>query len=295
MLVFPKSIANPAAEPKASFAASKTTVPATGATANGSFAKALATTQAGAKSAAVSSAQASTVAAQAASASTTAPAGSATSAGGATTSATSGGADSVDAAQSEDRFLTLLLAQMKNQDPLNPLDNAQVTTQLAQISTVSGIEKLNTSLGALVTKLSASGPVDGAGMIGKRLLVEGDTLELGGDDSAGAAGGFQLDAAAPSVRVEVYGEGTEPVRTLTLDGSTTGVRTFEWDGKDSQGNRLTEGTYRFRATAISGTSEVPAVGLSAERVTGVVRSDAGYQLQTTSGRVFAQDVVRGVM
>ena len=184
---------------------------------------------------------------------------------------------------------------MRNQDPLNPLDNAQVTTQLAQISTVSGIEKLNTTLSAVATKLSASNPVDGAAMIGRSLLVEGDSLSLGTDEAVGTSAGLQLDTAAKSVRVDIFGDGTEPVRTLSLDGSATGVRSFEWDGKDSQGKRLAEGTYHFRATAVSGTSEVPVVGLGVERVTGVVRADTGFQFQTTSGRVYAQDAVRGVM
>ena len=73
----------------------------------------------------------------------------------------------LDASEMQDRFLKLLVAQLNNQDPLNPLDNAQVTTQLAQINTVRGIETLNTSVAKLVDRGNASSPLDAVGMLGK--------------------------------------------------------------------------------------------------------------------------------
>src|SRR5690606_20968775 len=85
----------------------------------------------------------------------------------------------VDNENSEDKFLTLLVAQMRNQDPLNPLDNAQVTSQLAQINTVRGIEKLNTSMGSLIDRIGAQGALDAAALIGRQVLAEGDTLTIG--------------------------------------------------------------------------------------------------------------------
>jgi len=80
----------------------------------------------------------------------------------------------------EERFLTLLVAQMKNQDPLNPLDNAQVTSQLAQLSTVSGIDKLNATLQTLAGSFAQAQSLQAAVLIGHDVLVEGNALALSG-------------------------------------------------------------------------------------------------------------------
>src|SRR3954466_13474194 len=88
------------------------------------------------------------------------------------------------ATAAQDRFMTLLVTQMKNQDPLNPLDNAQVTSQLAQLSTVTGIDKLNGTLETLMGSYQASQSLQAAGMIGHGVLVPGSSVNLG--DSGGA-------------------------------------------------------------------------------------------------------------
>ena len=77
------------------------------------------------------------------------------------------------ASEQNDRFLKLLVTQMQNQDPLNPMDNAQVTTQLAQISTVSGVDKLNTSINQMSSLLLQSQTLQGAGLVGKDVLIAG--------------------------------------------------------------------------------------------------------------------------
>ena len=82
------------------------------------------------------------------------------------------------AANTQDRFLKLLVTQMKNQDPLNPMDNAQVTSQMAQLSTVSGIDKVNSTLKALTDSMSAGQALSATGMIGHGALVPGSSLEL---------------------------------------------------------------------------------------------------------------------
>lgn len=123
----------------------------------------------------------------------------------ATGTASSVTAGSVQAQQ--DRFLKLLVTQMKNQDPLNPLDNAQVTTQMAQLSTVTGIEKLNATLEAF-TKAQAFQAV---GMIGHYVLAPGEFLNLAGGVGLG---GFELAGAADKVKVGVYDAKGALVRRL---------------------------------------------------------------------------------
>ncbi len=87
----------------------------------------------------------------------------------------------------QNRFLKLLTTQLKNQDPLNPMDNAQMTSQLAQMSTVSGIEKLNTTLGKMLDIYDSGQSMQAAGLIGKHVLVPGNTLPLAGGQALGGA------------------------------------------------------------------------------------------------------------
>jgi len=89
--------------------------------------------------------------------------------------------NSTDATDSgQDRFLTLLVAQMKNQDPLNPLDNAQVTSQLAQINTVNGIEKLNHTLTKLLESNQDTQALQAATVVGRQVLADGNGIVLAG-------------------------------------------------------------------------------------------------------------------
>ncbi|MFM8767622.1 MAG: flagellar hook assembly protein FlgD, partial [Rubrivivax sp.] len=76
--------------------------------------------------------------------------------------------------ESGDRFLKLLVTQLKNQDPMNPMDNAQLTTQMAQINTVSGIQQLNETIKGMATQFGAMQVLQGAAMVGRDVLTEGN-------------------------------------------------------------------------------------------------------------------------
>src|SRR4051794_1170360 len=97
-----------------------------------------------------------------------------------------------DDARSSDRFLKLLVTQLQNQDPLNPMDNAQVTSQMAQINTVTGIEKLNTTVQGLNSQFVQLQALQGASLVGRDVLMQGDALQT--SDGAGT-GGFELGSA----------------------------------------------------------------------------------------------------
>jgi flagellar basal-body rod modification protein FlgD len=116
-----------------------------------------------------------------------------------TSSATTAKADAANAA---DRFLKLLVAQMQNQDPLNPMDNAQVTSQMAQISTVNGIQQLNTTVEGLSGQFVQMQALQGAALVGHDVVVPGKTLDIA--DGVGQ-GGFELASPADAVKVEVHG------------------------------------------------------------------------------------------
>ena len=175
----------------------------------------------------------------------------------------------------EDRFLTLLVTQMRNQDPLNPLDNAQVTSQLAQLSTVSGIDRLNETLGTVLASLAALQPVQAAGLVGKPVAVAGDALALA---DGRARGGWSLEAAATAVTVTVSDAAGNAVRTIELGARRAGLGTFEWDGRDAGGRVLPDGAYTFSIAATGAGGDVAVRPLAVATVQGVIPASDGFAL-----------------
>jgi flagellar basal-body rod modification protein FlgD len=164
-------------------------------------------------------------------------------------------------AGSADRFLKLLVAQMQNQDPLNPLDNAQVTSQMAQINTVNGIEKLNTSVQALSGQFLQMQALQGAALVGRDVIVAGNRLDIA--DGVGQ-GGFDLTSPADAVKVEVLNAGGHVVDTIQLGAQTAGRHGFEWDASKTSDTQLT-----FRVSATSGATTLSSTALMRDRVLAV--------------------------
>ena len=200
-------------------------------------------------------------------------------ASGAATASTSK-ASSVNQAGSEDRFLKLLVAQLSNQDPMNPMDNAQMTSQMAQISTVSGIEKLNTTVEALNGQFVQMQAVQGAGLVGKDVLLKGDKLSVV-DDVPQAS--FDLDSAAGRVVVEVRSPAGRLVDTLNLGPQSAGRHDVPWPaGKDL----ADVASYRFSVKAASGSTDVASTSLMRDRIDAVNTGGSSLTLQLErSGRV----------
>lgn len=160
---------------------------------------------------------------------------------------------------SADRFLRLLVAQMQNQDPLNPLDNAQVTSQMAQINTVSGIEKLNLTMGGLNRSMVQMQALQGASLVGRDVTLEGNRLAMSGGV---ALGGFELASTADRVQVEVLDPVGRVVDTLDLGTQGAGRHGFQWEppaGMDTAG-------MRFRVAATAGTLPIASTPLMMDRV-----------------------------
>lgn len=175
----------------------------------------------------------------------------------------------------EDRFMTLLMTQLRNQDPLNPLDNAQVTTQLSQINTVKGIENLNTTLSKLLGAYADSQAMQSAALIGKAVLVPGANLTLANNF---AAGGVNLASAADKVVLKITDSTGKVVQTQDLGAREAGNLTFTWDGKDSDGNAVAAGDYKFTVEASKAGTKVTADPLQLGTVSAVVRNNTGFVL-----------------
>lgn len=179
------------------------------------------------------------------------------------------------AADTQDRFLKLLVTQMKNQDPLNPMDNAQVTSQMAQLSTVTGIDKLNVTLQALSDSMVGNQTLQATSMIGRGVLVDGEGVELA--DGAGY-GGFDLAQAVDGVKVSVYDEAGALVRTIDLGAQPAGIVKWAWDGKNGKAEAMPEGAYSFAVDAIQGGKSVAATPLQFGMVSSVTQGKEGVSL-----------------
>jgi flagellar basal-body rod modification protein FlgD len=188
------------------------------------------------------------------------------------TSTASGGKTDPTAASTSDRFLKLLVTQMQNQDPLNPMDNAQVTSQMAQIETVSGIEKLNTSIAAMSAQFGQLQAIQGAGLIGHGAVVPGNLLEIA--NGVGQAG-FELSGPADAVQVEVLSPAGVVLDTLQLGAQSAGVHSFNWNS----GSATNDSGLSFRVTATQGGAKTAATTLMNDTVQSVSGTNSGLQLQ----------------
>jgi flagellar basal-body rod modification protein FlgD len=190
--------------------------------------------------------------------------------------------------EAQNRFLKLLTTQLKNQDPLNPLDNAEVTSQLAQISTVSGIEKLNATLQTLLDGMSVSQTTLTANLVGHVVLVPGSGLQL---TSGASAGGIELAGSADAVTVTIKDANGLAVKTLNLGAQAAGVHNFTWDGTTDDGRNAADGTYAISVKATRGGESVSATALGFATVRSLVRSGADFMLDLgTSGLATMDDV-----
>jgi flagellar basal-body rod modification protein FlgD len=185
------------------------------------------------------------------------------------------GATKTTAEDPQDRFLKLLVTQMKNQDPLCPLDNAQVTSQLAQISTVSGIDRLNTTMQTLATGFGASQSLAAANMIGRSVLVPGSTTQL---SASGAVLGVDLAQPADKVTITISDSSGRPIHTMDLGPQGAGALAFQWDGATDSGATAVAGPYSFSVNAVVGGQKVDAQPLSMGLVDSVSQGTQGLKL-----------------
>jgi flagellar basal-body rod modification protein FlgD len=222
--------------------------------------------------------------------STTDPAASAAAAAAAAKAKASG---ATSAAEQQDRFMQLLVAQMKNQDPLNPMDNAQMTSQIAQINTVGGIEKLNASVNTLVSAFAGVQGQTATQLVGRAVLIDGKSLHLG---EGWATGGVKLEGAADKVNVEVLDGAGQVVRSFDLGAMQAGSRSFDWNGKLADGTQLADGDFTVRVTASQAGKTVKATALTAAQVRSVSHAaDGGITLDLGAAGVKTLDSVRSYL
>ena len=195
-------------------------------------------------------------------------------------------------AAAQDQFLKLLVTQMKNQDPLNPLDNAQVTSQLAQLSTVSGIEKMNATLESMIASYQSTQTLQAASMIGHGVMVDGSTMSL---QNGQALFGVDLGSNADSVSVTVLDGNGLAVHSFELGAQQAGLLPLSWDGKTDSGAQAVDGAYSFKVTALSGSQAVSAQTLAYGQVASVASNAQGIKLTVPGLGVVSMADVRQIL
>ncbi|WP_158253746.1 flagellar hook assembly protein FlgD [Chromobacterium alticapitis] len=183
----------------------------------------------------------------------------------------SGNTLSATSAQSmQNNFLTLLTAQLNAQDPLNPMDNSQITSQMAQISQVAGVQTLNQTMQQLLTSQSATQSMMAASMIGSNVLVAGNSLP---SPAAGqkTQAGVLLSGPAASMQISVLDKNKNVVNTITQPNPASGLNTFSWDGTDGNGNAVPAGNYTFqvKVTQSSASGSTTAAAYNTQQVKAV--------------------------
>lgn len=202
--------------------------------------------------------------------------------------AAAGNAFSQTPAEAQERFLKLMVAQLENQDPLNPMDNAQLTSQMAQINTVSGIQQVNETLKGLVGQFSALQSMQGVSLVGREIVAEGNAMSFDGGEGQGA---FTLESAADSVRVDVVGRGGQLLDSVAMGSLSAGMHDFTWSA-GSVDPALVGG---IRVVAQRDGAAVLATPLARQRVESVGMVDGAMRLRTEGGQTLSYDDVLAFM
>ncbi len=190
-------------------------------------------------------------------------------------------ASSSDPQAAQDRFLKLMVAQLANQDPLNPMENAELTSQMAQINTVSGIQQLNATLSGMTSQFNSLQALQSTSLIGKQAVVNGSQLAY--NDEGVAQAGLLLTEAADNVQIEILNTSGSVIDTVDMGARAAGQHTFEWNAGNT--DRATVSGFRVKATA--GGEAVTASPLSLLRVASVGMVDGNIRLRTEDGVAFA--------
>lgn len=192
------------------------------------------------------------------------------------------------ASEQQDRFMKLLVAQLKNQDPLNPQDNAQTTSQMAQISTVNGINQLNESVKSLIGQFSSLQSLQGVNLIGRDVIVKSNTLSV---DAGKAKGAIDLAGDASSVNVQILSPGGQVLDTLNLGPQSAGRHSFEWDAS------IYKGTVNptFKVVAANGKTAVDSTALAQDTITSVGTNGTTMNLQLKGRAAIAYDAVQSIL
>lgn len=182
------------------------------------------------------------------------------------TAATGNTSTGNSSAEIQNRFLTLLTTQLRAQDPMNPMDNSQMTSQMAQISTVSGLESVNAAVKSMTESQAASQSLLATMLIGRQVLSPNSKLTL---TDGKAVGTIEFAKPASQVVVTVTNSSGAVVDSFEMGPQKQGQFVFSWDGKGSDGKTQANGEYSFKVEATADGTAVDATMMAPTKVTSV--------------------------
>ncbi|MBT8445507.1 MAG: flagellar hook assembly protein FlgD [Gammaproteobacteria bacterium] len=149
----------------------------------------------------------------------------------------------------QDEFFELMITQLKNQDPMNPMESGDFLAQIAQFSTVNGINQLNESFSSLASTLQSNQALQASTMVGRSVLIDASVAPLAGP-GASIEGVIELPEPVGNLTLTVSDAAGQIVRTLPLGGQSGDEALFKWDGLDDGGAQAPAGAYQLRAVAV---------------------------------------------
>ncbi|MDP3427347.1 MAG: flagellar hook assembly protein FlgD [Humidesulfovibrio sp.] len=194
----------------------------------------------------------------------------------------------------QDSYLTLLVAQLEHQDPLNPMDDKEMTSLLSQFSSLEQLTNINTGIQALVESQSSTSMLNAVSFIGKGIKADGFNLSKSGDSTSTVY--YTLGESVSNMQVNIYATDGTLVRTDVLGASQAGEFQYNWDGKDTNGNTMADGTYGVAIVA-EDTSGSPVLVQSkiSGVVTGLLTERGVTYLQLKDGRTIELSSVTEVV
>jgi len=180
----------------------------------------------------------------------------------------------------QDQFLTLLVAQLQNQDPMNPADATEFTSQLAQYSQLEQLFNLNDAMDELTSATSKSQSISALNLIGQEVIVEDDAIDYNGEP---VELGYKIDGSIESLTLYITNSSGKNVATLTADDISEGNHFISWDGTNSSGEDVGEGTYYITLEGTGTDSNATLTPLTRTAVTGIDLSGSEPEVVTDSG------------
>lgn len=178
--------------------------------------------------------------------------------------------------QQQDRFLKLLVKQLQSQDPMNPMDNAATTSQMAQISSVTGIEKLNTTMQTMLASFSAAQSFQAAALIGKEVLTVGNSMKFDGTKPVDTR--VDLPAGVSDIKVAIMDKNGTVIDNITLPQQPAGAAAVVWDGKMNNGEKAPAGDYLIAATGVQNGKEIALNTLTWQTASSVELAKTGVKV-----------------
>ena len=188
-----------------------------------------------------------------------------------------------------DSFLLLMTTQMKNQDPLKPIDSTQFVSQLAQFSGVEQQIKMNTKLENLISSANNSGFNDAALYLGKTVTAATGHFKVQEGEVSDIS--YKTPLSATSLQANIFDKSGAIVTSFELPTSVEGTN-FKWDMMDNAGHKVSDGIYTIKLQAEDDTGTfVPVEALTKSKVIEVSRTDTGYNVKTDTGDILSPDAI----